>query len=88
MSEKKQEKGDAKKPEGTPELGVIGDIEQRLSLSFQAQPLVIPDDGRGPLLDLICGAKLSLLVKQFSFDARQSATWGNSSSTSPCSRDA
>lgn len=68
MSEKKQEKGDAKKPEGTPELGVIGDIEQRLSLSFQAQPLVIPDDGRGPLLDLICGAKLSLLVKQFSFD--------------------
>ena len=49
MSEKKQEKGRREKsPKGPPELGVIGDIEQRLSLSFQAQPLVIPDDGRGP----------------------------------------
>lgn len=56
-------------PETPPDpLSSWGDIEQRLAMTFQAKPIVLPDDGRGPILELICGATRSILVKQFSFD--------------------
>ena len=45
-----------------------GDIDQRLARTFSARPIVIPDDGRGPLLELINSASRSILIKQFTFD--------------------